>query len=59
MKKIQKVLALKLFFSRGISYYLYYFHKSGVRGEICKHNAFLSYQKGASYMGACNAESFL
>lgn len=55
----KKVLALN-FFSQGASAIIYhYFHKSGVRGEICKHSARLSYQKGASYMGACDAESFL
>lgn len=58
VKKIPKVLALN-FFPQGALAIIYHFHKSGVRGEICKHSTCLSYQKGASYMGACNAESIL
>lgn len=59
MKKIPKVLALNFFPQGALAIIYHYFHKSGVRGEICKHSTCLSYQKGASYMGACNAESIL
>ena len=55
----KKVLALNFFPQEALAIIYHYFHKSGVRGEICKHSAHSSYQKGASYMAACDAESFL